>query len=87
MCPTYDFHCDACKKEQEVFMKMSEFQVPLCCDKEMKQRLGNYSVIGDIEPYMDQHLGAEPVWVKSKKHREKLMKEYGVQEKFGKGWR
>lgn len=85
--PTYDFFCEVCKKEQEVFMKMSEFQVPICCDKEMKQRIGNYMVIGDIEPYMDQHLGSEPVWVKSKKHRERLMKQHGVQEKFGKGWR
>jgi hypothetical protein len=84
--PNYDFFCEICKKEQEVFMKISEYQAPECCNSKMKQRIGNYSVIRDIEPYMDQHLGTEPIWVKSKKHREKLMKEHGVQEKFGKNW-
>ena len=68
-------------------MKMSEFQAPLCCEKEMKQRLGNYYVIGDIEPYLDENIGQEPTWVKSKQHRKKLMKEFGVEEKYGKGWR
>lgn len=84
--PTYDFVCLACRKEEEVFMKIADYQPPSCCGASMKQRIGGYGIIGDLEPYMDPNIGEVPVFVKSKKHRKQLMKEHGIQEKFGKGW-
>lgn len=67
-------------------MKLADYKSPDCCGQAMKHVLGNYSVIPDVEPYLDENIGNEPTWVKSKKHRRQLMKEHGVQEKFGKGW-
>jgi hypothetical protein len=84
--PSFDFRCKICQQQKEVFMKIAEFKAPVCCDFEMTQVLGSYSVVPDLEPYLDPHIGTEPVYVKSKQHRKELMKQYGVSEKFGKGW-
>lgn len=84
--PSYDFLCETCHKQEEVFMKLADYKAPDCCGQKMKQVLGNYSVIRDVEPYLDINLTDKPVWVKSKQHRKKLMQEYGVTEKFGKNW-
>lgn len=84
--PTYQWHCVVCKKDEEIFMKLAEFKKPICCDGEMRQVLGNYSVVKDLQPYLDENLTSKPVYVKSKQHRRQLMKEFGVSEKFGKGW-
>ena len=86
MCPTYDFQCDSCHKQEEVLMKLADYKPPECCGQKMKQVIGNYHVVPDLEPYLDENIGKEPTWVKSKKHRRQLMKENGVMEKYGKGW-
>ena len=52
----------------------------------MRKLISSYSVIGDLEPYLDANLSDRPVWVRSKRHREQLMRENGVTEKYGKGW-
>lgn len=84
--PTYDFFCQQCSKQEEIFMKLADYKAPECCGQKMKQVIGNYHVVGDLEPYVDENIGNEPVLVKSKRHRRQLMKEHGVQEKFGKNW-
>lgn len=83
--PLYDFTCEKCQKTEEFFMKIADYKRPICCEQEMK-RIYSYSVVKDLEPYLDENLGVEPTYVKSKKHRKELMRERGVQEKFGKGW-
>ena len=83
--PNYDFSCEACGKREELFMKIAEYKKPECCGQPMKQIL-NYHVVGDLEPYFDENLSEQPVYVRSKKHRKQLMREAGVTEKFGKGW-
>ena len=35
-------------------------------------------IIGDIEPYWDDNLGQDPVFVESKKHRRQLLKVMGL---------
>ena len=67
-------------------MKLADYKKPDCCGQPMKQILGNYHVIGDLEPYLDENIGSEPTWVNSKRHRRQLMQELGVQEKYGKKW-
>lgn len=67
-------------------MKLADYKAPECCSQPMKQVIGNYHVVGDLEPYMDENLSDQPVYVRSKKHRRQLMKEAGVVEKFGKNW-
>ena len=35
-------------------------------------------VIRDIEPYLDENMGHEPVYVKSRRHKMRLLKERGL---------
>lgn len=83
--PTYDFRCEACEKQEEVFMRLADYKVPDCCGQRMKQII-SCGIIGDLEPYVDEHMTYEPVLVKSKKHKRELMKEHEVSERFGKNW-
>lgn len=83
--PLYDFKCLKCGSEKEILMKMVEYKRPLCCEQEM-QRVFNHMVVPDVEPYFDQNISHNGEYVKSKKHRQQLMKKHGVSEKFGKGW-
>lgn len=83
--PFYDFKCEKCGEKKEEFMKMADYHRPICCGSQM-QRLYNYHVVRDLQPYLDENISHDAQWVKSKKHRKQLMKENGVSEKFGKGW-
>ena len=85
--PVYDFRCKTCNKTHEYIAKFEERQKTCECGGEMDRLITTrYAVIGDIEPYIDEHIGEKPVVVKSRKHRQQLMRENGVYEKFGKGW-
>lgn len=66
-------------------MRMTEYARPLCCEQEMQQ-VYSHSVVPDLEPYVDENLSEQPVYVKSKKHKQELMRKAGVAERFGKGW-
>jgi hypothetical protein len=81
----YPFKCDVCEKSEEHWMKVSEYQVPDCCEQPMRRIFG-HNIVKDLEPYLDENLTSDPVWVKSKQHRKELMREHGVIEKIGKGW-
>lgn len=84
--PLYDLTCDCGHNEQDALCGVNEYPPCIKCGQPLKRVLGRYSVIGDLEPYIDENLGEEPVLVKSKKHRRELMKRAGVYEKYGKGW-
>ncbi len=87
MMPIYEYKCPECGQIHEKFNKMANHKNgPNCCGKPTKQYYGSYYVVGDFEPYLDENLGPKPVYVKSKQHRKELMKQNGLDEKFGKGW-
>lgn len=80
--PIYDFEC-RCGKVSEHYAKIDEKELPCECGKMMKRLITTrYNVHPDFEPYLDEHIGTEPVWVKSKQHRKQLMKEYGVRDYY-----
>lgn len=86
--PIYTCEC-SCGNQQDYYSSVDErTQTPPCekCGSETKKVISSYSVIGDMEPYLDEHITAEPIWVKSRKHRKRLLQEHGLSEKFGKGW-
>lgn len=83
--PLYDFRCEKCGKKSEIFMRMAEYTRARCCEQEM-QRVYSYAVVPDLKPYVDQNLSEKPVYVRSKKHRQELMRNAGVSERYGKGW-
>ena len=86
--PVYDYQCKKCQKIEEKYNSINDrSNGPVCCGEVMKKYIGNYNIVPDIEPYVDYHIGDKPVFVRSKKHRRKLMDEYGVFENYGKGWK
>ncbi len=84
--PLYAYKCD-CGKTEDAFRKIEDRErAPECCGKSMSRVIGNYSVIPDMEPHVEYNMTEKPVWVKSRKHHERLCREHGVTPKFGKGW-
>lgn len=75
--PLYDFQCDKCNKVTEEFMKVSEYQEPICCEQKMKRLFGSTSVMPDIEPYVSMIDGS--IINSRSKHREHL-KQHGCIE-------
>ena len=87
--PLYDFKCDACGNLTEQFAKVEQtsLECPKCRQQMRRVISTSYSVHGDMQPYLDHEMAPQPVWVKNKRHREKLMREHGVSEHYGKGWK
>lgn len=87
MPPIYDFKCGKCETVKERYAKIEERVTDCDCGGKMKRLITTrYYAQGDIKPYLDEHLTDRPVWVESRQHRKKLMKQYGVYEAHGKGW-
>lgn len=57
---------------------------PCQCGGKTKKIISTYTAISDLEPYYDWNLGG---YIKGKQHRKQVMREQGVDEKFGKGWK
>lgn len=83
--PLYAYLCDSCNEMRDELRKVDDRNKPVICDcgAKMKILIGGHNVQPDIQPYYDDNLEAP---IKSRKHREQMMREKGVYEKFGKGW-
>ena len=86
--PLYDYRCPECAEIIELFGRANEEPrgCPECGAKMKRLITTNYHVHGDMEPHLDYEMSSKPVKIKSRKHREQMMKEHGVQERIGKGW-
>lgn len=87
--PIYTSRCVSCGHEQDYFSSVVlRNEAPACerCSAAMEKIISCYSVIGDLEPYIDENIASQPTLVKSKKHRRQLMKANGVSEIYGKNW-
>lgn len=83
--PLYTYTC--CDKHQDEFRSVvNRNRGPKCptCGKKMQKVISRYSAIGDMEPYYDDNLST---YIKSRQHRSQVMRDQGVYEKIGKGWR
>lgn len=87
--PIYTYQCLDCEALTDAYKKIDERNdCPICaCGGQTKKIISNYFAISDLDPYLDMNIGSEPTWVKSKQHRKQLMKENGVSEIYGKGWK
>lgn len=83
--PLYEWSC-VCGKTADEFRRMAERNLPKACDcgQPMTRVITSYRAISDLDPYYDENLES---WVKSKRDRQRIMREQGVSEMFGKGWR
>lgn len=81
----YLYRCPACHVEREEFRRVSErHNGPMCsCGAKMEKQFTACGVQPDFQPYYDDNLQA---LVKSRRHRQQIMREQGVSEKFGEGW-
>jgi len=82
----YAYECEECGAVKDEIRKVEDRnKCPKCdlCKISMKKLIGGHSVVGDMEPYYDENL---QIGIKSRKHRERVMREQGVSEKIGKGW-
>ena len=72
--PLYDFECPSCgRKDFDIIAKAEEHTRDCRCGAEQNRLLPTWSINPDVEPYLDENLGHEPVYVKSRRHlREEL---------------
>lgn len=84
--PFYAFSCETCGAVRDLYRSVAERNDPVTCEcgASMHRTIIGHNVIGDLEPYYDENLDTH---IKSRQHRKEVMREQGVYEKFGKGWR
>lgn len=85
--PLYDYKCEECDKIQEHYKKIADSTHKCECGGIQNRTLTTqFYAQSDIEPYLDPHIGKEPMWIKSRQHRREVMKSQKVYELVGKGW-
>ena len=83
----YEYRCQTCGEITDAFRAVANRDDPLpcgVCGNETRKIISIPRAHSDMEPYYDDNLES---YVKSRKHRRKLMKDKGVSELYGKGWR
>lgn len=80
----YEYKCLKCDKITNKFRDIEDRDnCPQCeCGGETKKIISKSKVHGDFMPYLDENIGDEPVWIESKQHRKKVMKENGVTDGY-----
>jgi len=85
--PIYEYACRKCGEITEKYRLVKDRdEAPECeiCGGMTRKILSISRPHSDLDPYYDDNLESH---IKSKQHRKQVMKEKGVSEKFGKGWR
>ncbi len=83
--PLYEYECETCQKRQDAWRKIADrMYSPLCCGQNTKQ-VYNYHV-RTFKEYVDENITGDPTVVSSEKQRQKLLKQNGLTELYGKGW-
>ena len=62
-------------KKQQKMVELKKEEALEFLGKNPKPRI---HIIPDIEPYFDENMGHEPVFVKSRRHKNQLLKERGL---------
>ena len=78
--PIYDFSCPAHGTMFDIYAEINERekQCPLCDSVMTRLFPLSVNISPDIQPYIDEHMGKDPVYVKSRKHKKQLLKERGL---------
>lgn len=77
--PIYLYECPRCGEVDNVWANVSEDRkVHEECGATMTRLISAPAVRGDLEPYLETNMGHEPVYVKSRRHRERLCKDRGL---------
>ena len=76
--PLYDYECPLCGVQTDVWAGIDETEKLHGCGNWMKRLISAPRISPDLEPYWDENMGQDPVYVKSKQHRKQLMGERGL---------
>ena len=85
--PIYDYKCNVTGQVVEKIAGVDDEKLTCQCGGKLERQFTiHYTAISDMKPYLDEHIGDQPIWIKSRKHRQQVMKETGVYEAYGRGW-
>ena len=79
--PIYDYECPNCGKVMDVWAHIDDQEKLHFCGNWMKRLISLANINPDFQPYLDENLGQDPVYVKSRQHRKQLMSERGLVDK------
>ncbi len=80
--PIYDYHCPLCGLVEDHWARIEETRKLHFCGNWMKRVLSPTRGNVGLRPYWDENLGPKPVYVESSQHRERLMRELGLVDKW-----
>ena len=81
--PRYDYRCIECGVIEELWRRMTDLEMAhrcIRCGGDMIRLISAPNIRCDIEPYVDENMGHEPVHVESRQHKKQLLKERGLTE-------
>jgi putative FmdB family regulatory protein len=77
--PNYDYQCSSCGKVEERFAHMDDTMLLCSCGQMMTRLFSPPKAFHfDIQPYWEENIGPEPVYVESRKHLNQLCRERGI---------
>jgi putative FmdB family regulatory protein len=82
--PLYDYQCPACGQLEDVWARMDEVELPCPgCGAAMRRQITRrWHAHPDLD-YYDETLES---YITSRRQRERLLRERGLSEAYGKGW-
>jgi len=84
--PRYDYECELCgritEKTFHIADKPEEIRCPACGHTASSIITAPQSVRPDWKPYLEEHLGDEPIMIESRKHRREVMKKEGLEDEY-----
>lgn len=76
--PIYDYECQKCGIK-ELWAKIDELNITCQnCGREMQRLISPTNIICDIQPYLDGHMGQNPVPIYSRQHKNEELKKRGL---------
>lgn len=86
--PLYDYQCEDCQQVEERYagMDQPELECRQCGGKAHRVFSTRYWVHGEPD-YVTDNISGKPVRVTSRRQLRDLLKQHGLMERFGKGWR
>ena len=85
--PLYDFECESCGAVVEHYAGVDERSMRCSCGANSRRLITTrYSVIGDVE-FVTDNITGDPVRITSRRQLHRMLKENGLSETYGKGWR
>lgn len=84
--PVYDYECPRHGTFYDVWANISDESLPCPdCGANMIRLISLPNINPDIEPYWDENLGHDPIYVQSRQHRQSLMEDRGLCDRWGAG--